>query len=90
MTKRDRNGGSNIVELLGLLVAAVGLFVTLSDKLHTGRSGARPSIERQETPGNSRPNYRDGRSFPRLDMPKSYKRQDRLTPSKANDRLPRR
>ena len=93
MTKRDWNGGSNIVELLGLLVAAAGLFVTLSDKLQTGGSSAQAPIEQQEphqAPRRARANYEDRRRLPQPEAPKSYKRQDRLMPSKVDDRLPRR
>ena len=81
MTKRDNNGGSNIVELLGLLVATVGLFVTLSDKWQPNKVNTRPPVEqreRYEPPRQSYPYYGGKRSSPGQERAKAYKRQDRL------------
>ncbi len=92
MARRDNNGGSNIVELLGLLVAAISLLVTLSDKWQGNDSGDQPPIEHhehREAPQRDHPDFEAGRGLPGQDRPKSYKWQDRLMPSKSEDRLPR-
>jgi hypothetical protein len=92
MTKSDNSGRSNLVELLGLLVATVGLFVTLSDKWHPDKPAPQAPIEqeRREAPRRKVPSYEEEQRSSARPKARSFKRQDRLMPSKWNDeRLPR-
>jgi hypothetical protein len=91
MARRGNSGGSNIVELLGLLVAAISLLVTLSDKWQANDSGGQPPTEQHEhrqAPQTDQPDFQERRGLPQQERPRSFKRQDRLMPSKSEDRLP--